>query len=37
VRLITKGGYDWTKRYPQIVEAELRNLREALLGHFRAS
>jgi bifunctional non-homologous end joining protein LigD len=21
VRLITKGGYDWTKRYPWIVES----------------
>jgi bifunctional non-homologous end joining protein LigD len=21
VRLITRGGYDWTKRYPWIVEA----------------
>ena len=21
VRLITRGGYDWTKRYPRIVEA----------------
>jgi bifunctional non-homologous end joining protein LigD len=26
VRLITKGGYDWTKRYPRIVEAARRNL-----------
>jgi bifunctional non-homologous end joining protein LigD len=25
VRLITKGGYDWTRRYPAIVEAALRN------------
>jgi ATP-dependent DNA ligase len=25
VRLITKGGYDWTKRYPRIVEAARRN------------
>jgi ATP-dependent DNA ligase len=25
VRLITKGGHDWTKRYPRIVEAALRN------------
>jgi len=25
VRLITRGGYDWTKRYPWIVEAALRN------------
>ncbi len=24
VRLITKGGYDWTKRYPWIVEAALK-------------
>jgi hypothetical protein len=25
VRLITKGGYDWTKRYPRIVESALKN------------
>jgi bifunctional non-homologous end joining protein LigD len=25
VRLITKGGYDWTKRYPWIAEAALKN------------
>src|SRR5215469_3439220 len=25
VRLITKRGYDWTKRYPRIVEAALKN------------
>ena len=25
VRLITKGGYDWTKRLPWIVEAALKN------------
>jgi bifunctional non-homologous end joining protein LigD len=25
VRLITRGGYDWTKRYPRIVEAARRN------------
>ena len=25
VRLLTKGGYDWAKRYPRIVEAALRN------------
>ena len=25
VRLISKGGYDWTKRYPRIVEAGLKN------------
>jgi|SRR5579871_5092365 len=25
VQLITKGGYDWTRRYPRIVEAARRN------------
>jgi bifunctional non-homologous end joining protein LigD len=25
VRLITKGGYDWSKRYPWIVQAALKN------------
>jgi ATP-dependent DNA ligase len=25
VRLITRGGYDWTSRYPWIAEAALRN------------
>ena len=25
VRLITKGGYDWAKRYPRIVEAARKN------------
>ena len=25
VRLITRGGYDWTRRYPWIVEAALKN------------
>src|SRR5499427_7723785 len=25
VRLITRGGYDWTKRYPWIVEAARKN------------
>ena len=25
VRLITRGGYDWTKRYPRIVAAALKN------------
>ncbi|WFU37553.1 DNA ligase [Bradyrhizobium sp. CB82] len=25
VRLITKGGYDWTRRFPWIVEAALKN------------
>jgi len=25
VRLITRGGYDWTKRYPCIVESALKN------------
>ena len=28
VRLITKGGYDWTKRFPWIVEAALKNRRK---------
>jgi bifunctional non-homologous end joining protein LigD len=23
IRLITRGGYDWTKRYPWIVESAL--------------
>ena len=25
MRLITRGGYDWTKRYPWIVQAALKN------------
>ena len=25
VRLISRGGYDWTKRFPWIVEAALKN------------
>jgi hypothetical protein len=25
VLLITKGGYDWSKRYPWVVEAALKN------------
>ena len=25
MRLITKGGYNWTDRYPWIVEAALKN------------
>jgi ATP-dependent DNA ligase len=25
VQLITRGGYNWTKRYPWIVEAALKN------------
>jgi bifunctional non-homologous end joining protein LigD len=25
VRLITRGGYDWTKRFPWIVETALKN------------
>ena len=25
VRLIKRGGYDWSKRYPWIVESELKN------------
>jgi bifunctional non-homologous end joining protein LigD len=27
IRLITRGGYDWTKRFPWIVEAALKNRR----------
>jgi bifunctional non-homologous end joining protein LigD len=27
VRLITRGGYDWTRRFPWIVEAALKNRR----------
>jgi len=30
VRLITNGGYDWTRRYPRIVEAAARTGRAAL-------
>ena len=25
MRLITRGGYNWSKRYPRIVEAALKN------------
>ena len=25
VRLITRGGYDWTRRYPWIAEAAMKN------------
>jgi bifunctional non-homologous end joining protein LigD len=28
VRLITRGGYDWTNRFPWIVEAALKNRRK---------
>jgi len=28
VRLITRGGYDWTRRFPWIAEAALRNPRK---------
>jgi ATP-dependent DNA ligase len=28
VRLVTRGGYDWTKRFPWIAEAALKNRRE---------
>jgi bifunctional non-homologous end joining protein LigD len=28
VRLFTRNGYDWTKRYPWIVEAALKNRQE---------
>jgi ATP dependent DNA ligase domain len=29
VRLITRGGYDWTKRFPWIAEAVLKNRQKA--------
>ena len=28
VRLITRGGHDWTRRYPWIAEAALKNRRK---------
>ena len=28
IRLITRGGYDWTRRFPWIAEAALRNRRK---------
>ena len=28
VKLITRGGYEWTKRFPWIAEAALRNRRK---------
>jgi hypothetical protein len=28
VRLITRGGHDWTKRFPWVAEASLRNRRK---------
>jgi bifunctional non-homologous end joining protein LigD len=28
VRLITRGGYEWSKRFPWIAEAALRNRRK---------
>jgi ATP-dependent DNA ligase len=31
LRLITFGGYDWTKRYPWIVEAALKNRQKRLV------
>ena len=36
VRLITRGGYDWTKRYPWIVEAELKNRQKAVCDRWRS-
>ena len=38
VRLITKGGHDWAKRYPWIVEAALTIIEERALqtNHCRA-
>jgi len=35
VRLITRGGYDWTKRFPWIAEAALRAARVEAVPHHR--
>jgi ATP-dependent DNA ligase len=35
VRLITRGGYDWTKRYPWIVEAALKKPLQAIRARWR--
>jgi hypothetical protein len=37
VRLITRGGYDWTKRFPWIVEAALKKPPEAFRHRWRGS
>jgi bifunctional non-homologous end joining protein LigD len=37
VRLITRGGYDWTKRYPWIVEAALKNGTKHFVNRWRSS
>jgi bifunctional non-homologous end joining protein LigD len=31
VRLVTRGGYDWSKRFPWIVEAALKNKRRQFI------
>src|SRR3974390_405755 len=31
VRLVTRGGYDWRKRFPWIVEAALKNRHQQLV------
>ena len=36
VRLITRGGYDWTKRFPWIVEAALKNCQKHFVIHGEA-
>jgi ATP-dependent DNA ligase len=35
VRLITRGGYDWTKRFPSIVEAALKNRQKQFVIKWR--
>jgi bifunctional non-homologous end joining protein LigD len=35
VRLITRGGYNWTDRYPWIVEAALKNRHKGGRGSLR--
>jgi ATP-dependent DNA ligase len=35
VRLITRGGYDWTKRFPWIVEAAPEEPSEAFRNRWR--
>jgi ATP-dependent DNA ligase len=36
VRLITQGGYDWTKRFPWIVDAALKNRHKAFRDRRRS-
>jgi len=37
VRLITRGGYNWTDRYPWIVEAALKNRQKRFVIDGRAA